>query len=114
LFIAFCGLTQTWVFSNVVTGAQKPFLYDLLKPIPFWPIWMILLLPLHILSNIIVALDGYGADFIMRGPFWLFLLIQIIYFYILSCTVFYIWGKLSELLNLKIRIISMINNIGVH
>ncbi len=46
-FIAVGGHIQAWAFSDV---PPKPPLYDLLRPLPIWSIWMYLLLPLVLLS----------------------------------------------------------------
>lgn len=93
MFIAFAGYTQSWVFSGKDIGLPKPLLFDLFAPFPFWIIWTTLLLPLGLLSNVIVAIGGYKADFIMRGPFWLFVIINLAYFYMLSCLITFIWDK---------------------
>ena len=93
LFIAFAGHTQSWVFSGKDMGLPKPPLFDLLKIFPFWVVWVLLLLPLGLLSNLLVTIGGYDADFVMRGPFWLFWMIQVIYFYLLSCSVRFVWDK---------------------
>lgn len=97
LFIAYAGHTQTWTFSGKDLGEPPPPLYDLLKPFPFWITWVILLAPIILLSNLIVAVAGYDADFIGRGPFWVALIIQSVYFYILSCLIIFVLGKLSKL-----------------
>lgn len=96
MFIAFAGHTQSWVFSGKDAGLPKPPLFDLLRPFPFWVIWILLLLPLGLISNVIVAVGGYGADFIMGGPFWLFWIIQSVYFYTVSCLISFIWDKLTR------------------
>ncbi len=101
LFIAFAGYTQSYVFSGKDTGSPEPPLYDLLEPFPFWAIWVLLILPLTLLSGVIVTVGGYDADFIMRGPFWLFMIIQLIYFYILSCSITFIRAKLTGNQRLK-------------
>ena len=93
IFICFAGYTQSWVFSGKDIGSPKPPLFDLLAPFPFWIIWVFLLLPLALLSNLIVAIGGYNVDFIMRGPFWLFGIINLIYFYLLSCLIIFVWNK---------------------
>ena len=83
LFVAFAliavgGHIQSWAFSDV---PPKPPLYDLLSPFPFWPMWMELLFPLVILS---IPLRLIGID-IMSGPFWLFVVANGLYFYLLAC-----------------------------
>jgi len=94
--VAFAGHIQSWVFSGKDMGLPKPPLFDLLAAFPFWVVWVILLFPLGMLSNVIVAIGGYDVDFIMRGPFWLFWVIQLLYFYIISCVIASVWTRLSE------------------
>lgn len=68
LFIVFAGNTQTWAFSGRDMGEPKPLFYDLFRGIPIWTIWVMLLVPVFILSNLVVAVVGNNADFIRRGP----------------------------------------------
>ena len=97
LIIAYGGHTQAWAFGDKdELKNPKPMLYDFIQPFPFWGVWLFLQLPLLILSQIIVIAFGYGADFIMRGPVWLFVIIQIVYFYLLSCAVVRIFNKLKK------------------
>ena len=78
--IAVGGKIQAWAFSDV---PPKPPLYNLLQPFPIWPIWMFLLMPLALLA---LPLRLLGLD-VMGGPPWLFIIANIIYFYLLSCLV---------------------------
>jgi len=80
LFIAFAGSIQSWVFRGKDAGEPKPLFFDLLKPIPFWPIWVLLILPLTFI----------------KGYFGLFWVIQLIYFYLFSCLIIFIWDKLTK------------------
>lgn len=96
LFIAFAGNTQTWAFSGRDLGEPKPLFYDLFLGIPFWTIWVMLLLPILMLSNLIVGVAGYKADFVGRGPLWFVLLIHLVYFYILACLIVFVVGKLFK------------------
>lgn len=96
LFIAFAGNTQTWAFSGRELGEPKPLFYDLFGGIPIWTIWVMLLLPIIMLSNLIVAVAGYNADFIGRGPWWFVLMIHLAYFYTLSCLIVFVGGKLFK------------------
>jgi hypothetical protein len=73
------GQIQAWVFSDL---PPKPPLYDLLRPLPIWPLWMLLLAPLALLSW---PLRLVGLD-LMGGPAWLFLTANLVYFYLLACT----------------------------
>jgi len=92
-FIAMAGYIQSWVFSGKDMGLPKPPLFDLLSPFPFWLLWVFLLSPLALLSNALVMIGGYETDFVMRGPFWIFSIVNLVYFYILSCLVILIWNK---------------------
>ena len=78
--IALGGNIQAWAFSDV---PPKPPLYDLLRPFPIWPVWMLLLMPLVLVSW---PLRFAGID-VMGGRPWLFLAANLIYFYLLSCLV---------------------------
>jgi hypothetical protein len=78
--IAMGGRIQAWAFSDL---PPKPPLYDLLRPFPIWPIWMLLLMPLALVS---LPLRLTGVD-LMGGPLWLFATANLIYFYLLSCLV---------------------------
>jgi hypothetical protein len=78
--IAIGGNIQAWVFTDV---PPKPPLYDLLRPFPIWPIWMYLLIPLALL---VLPLRLLNID-VMGGPFWLFIVANITYFYLLSCLI---------------------------
>ena len=99
IFIALAGQTQSWMFVDDAGVVSKPYLYDLLQPFPFWLLWVFLLSPLILISNVIVSIGGYEADFITRGPGWFFLVIQVVYFYAISCLVALIlgisWRKLT-------------------
>jgi hypothetical protein len=72
------GKIQAWAFSDVT---PRPPLYDLLRPFPIWPLWMLLLMPLALLA---LPLRLLGLD-VMGGPYWLFMVANIAYFYMLSC-----------------------------
>ena len=74
------GWIQAWAFSDL---PPKPVLYDLLRPLPIWPLWMLLLAPLALASW---PLRLVGLD-LMGGPAWLFITANLVYFYLLSCGV---------------------------
>lgn len=96
LLIAISGHILSFAFSDRESLSKPPF-YDLLSHFPFfWVIWVLLLAPLILLSNLIVKIGGYEVDFIMRGSFWSFWIIQVIYFYILTCLVIFVWNKLIK------------------
>jgi hypothetical protein len=77
--IAVGGRIQAWAFSDI---PPKPPLYDLLRPVPLWPLWMLLLVPLALLA---LPLRLVGLD-LMGGPPWLFFTANLIYSCLLSCT----------------------------
>ena len=72
-----------FVQASALSGDQlsKPFVNDLLAPLPVWALWMYLLVPLAILS---IPLRLVGLD-PLSGPFWFFALANCVYFYLLSC-----------------------------
>jgi hypothetical protein len=78
VLVALGGRIQAWAFSD---QPPKPALYDLLKPLPIWPLWMLLLMPLALVSW---PLRLAGID-IMGGPAWLFMASNLVYFYALAC-----------------------------
>lgn len=78
ILIMMGGRIQAWAFSDM---PPKPPLYDLLRPFPIWPLWMLLLAPLALL---VLPLRLVGID-VMGGPAWLFLFANLAYFYLLSC-----------------------------
>jgi hypothetical protein len=88
LAIAMGGMIQAWAFHDV---APKPPPYDLLRPFPIWPVWMLLLLPLALLT---LPLKLLGLD-AMGGPYWLFLAANLAYCYLLSCLIVAAWGWIA-------------------
>jgi hypothetical protein len=94
--VAFAGYVQSWVFSGKDMGLPKPPFFDLLAPFRFWAVWVMLLLALGMLSNVIVAIGGYDADFIMRGSFPSSWMIQLLYLYVVSCVIASVWTRLSD------------------
>jgi hypothetical protein len=88
LAIAEGGRIQAWAFSDV---PPKPALYDLLRPFPIWPLWMLLLLPVALVTS---PLRAVGID-VMGGPPWLFITANLVYFCLLSCLVVVIvdWAR---------------------
>jgi hypothetical protein len=80
LTLVIAGMIQAWVFGD---APAKPPLYDWLEPLPIWPLWMMLLVPLAVL---VWPLRLLGVD-VMGGSPWLFMSANLIYFYLLSCLV---------------------------
>ncbi len=79
LLIATAGSIQSYAFTNGEQfGMSKPMFYDILRPVPFWPMWMYLLLPLFLVS---APLSLLGLN-LSRSP--IFFPVNIIYFYVLA------------------------------
>jgi hypothetical protein len=78
--ILIVGQIQAWAFSDT---PPKPPLYDLLRPFPIRPVWMLVLAPLAFFAwpSRVVGVD------IMGGPAWVFLVANLTYFYLLSCLI---------------------------
>ncbi|HOG46388.1 MAG TPA: hypothetical protein PLJ35_09065 [Anaerolineae bacterium] len=82
--IAIGAHIQTWAFvDDMPHPPPKPPLYDLLRPLPLWALWIFLQAPLALL---LWPLRLLGLD-VMRGDLWWFRVAGIIYFYLLSCLV---------------------------
>ncbi len=81
--IVYAGHIQSWVFSGKDLGLPKPRFYDILESVPFWEIWMYLLVPIFILT---------GGAF-NSVPLWVIWIIYLIYFYALSCLIIFILDK---------------------
>ncbi len=87
-FISFGAHVQTWAFSGKDMGIPKPPLYDLLETLPLWILWVLLALPLILLSGLISALaPGFAV------PGWVFWPANLVYFYILSCAISSVFGS---------------------
>lgn len=85
LAIAKGGKIQAWAFTDL---PPKPPLYDLLRPFPFWAIWMLLLIPL---AGLTYPLRLLGLDIIGGSP-WTFMVANLVYFYLLSCLIVSVFG----------------------
>ena len=83
LFIAFAGYTQSWVFSSKDSGVPKPLLFDILNHFPFWSLWMILLLPLIIISEFFTVIN-LNINLISQSSLWLLVIVNGLYFYLMS------------------------------
>jgi len=82
--IAIGGHIQTWAFvDDVPNPPPKPPLYDLLRPLPLWVLWIYSLVPLALL---LWPLRLLGLDVMRRAP-WASVIASPIYFYLLSCLV---------------------------
>ncbi|NCJ07565.1 hypothetical protein GS597_13805 [Synechococcales cyanobacterium C] len=58
--------------------APKPPLYDLLRPLPLWPLWVFLMLPIMIPFSLMQRfISQWGID--LRGGWWL---VQLSYYYL--------------------------------
>ncbi len=90
MIIAVGGVIQSWGFSDQdMFGYPPPPFYELIRPFPFWLVWIITLVPLAIPSSILTILFSYNADFIFGGhiPYWIFIMNITIYYYFLSCLI---------------------------
>jgi hypothetical protein len=76
--IAWGGSLQAWAFSDGTL--PKPYLHDLLAPLPLWEAWMALLVPLAL---VVSPLSALGLD-PFTAPSWLFAATNALYFYALS------------------------------
>lgn len=95
LFIAFAGYTQSWVFSSKDSGVPKPLLFDILNHFPFWSLWMILLLPLIIISEFFTVIN-LNINLISQSPLWLLVVVNVLYFYVLSRGIIMLYDWLLE------------------
>lgn len=84
LVIAFLGWRESAAFSD--HGATTP--------TALWPIWMVLLAPLGLLL-LLFRKAGFEIDLFRAAPvvFWI---VQILYFYVLSCAIAAIAAALSR------------------
>lgn len=82
--IAVGGQIQAWVFDD--NPQTKPPLYDLLRPLPLWFVWIMSMLPLIILSSPLVAIK-YWIRFAETGldVALLWRIGLVVYYYLLSC-----------------------------
>lgn len=87
VFIAYAGGVQAWTFAK---AGAKPFLYDLLAPIPFWVILMYLLLPLSALTAPfrLLGLNIFNSA-------WLMYPVSLAYFYVMSCALVWVYDALK-------------------
>ncbi len=96
LIILWGGQTQAWVFSGKDMGVTKPFLYDVIEPLPFWVISAFLFAPMGLLSNLVDTMFGYSPDLFLRQPLWNWS-INLLYTYVLSCVFVGLWDWLKSI-----------------
>jgi len=95
LFIMVAAHIQSYAFvdgeevDGEEVGIPKPPFYDVLKPFPFWAMWIYLIIPLVIFY---IPMSFTGLSYIIQTG-WLTYLIQAAYFYLLSCFIFYSYDK---------------------
>ena len=94
LVIAYGGYTQSWVFSDKDSGVPKPLLFDFLKPVPFWSLWMILSLPLIIITGFLTMIDITVSA--VPQSLLMFIIVDVIYFYFLSKMIIFIYDWLGK------------------
>ncbi len=78
---AILATIQAWGFSN--DPASKPFLYDLIRPVPLWAALAYFLLPITLVT-VPVSSIGFGM---LVAP------IAIIYMYLVSCLASLVWDN---------------------
>lgn len=80
LLIAAGGQIQAWAFSD--DPATKPPLYDLLRPLPLWLIWVFTMVPLIWLMAILRSLGWtYSGPGLNVG----YRIALVVYYYLLAC-----------------------------
>lgn len=93
LFIVAAGNIQSYSFADDPLGTSKPFLYDYLSWFPFWALLMFLSLP-------IISL----LPLTMQVPQLILLLINVIYFYAVSCFFIFSFEKFRKRFDQKLVI----------
>ncbi len=88
VFVLIGARIQAWAFSGKDMGIPKPPLYDFLEPLPLWVLWVVLALPLILLSG---AISSLGTGFVVPG--WIFWVSNLVYFYALSCAISFVLGS---------------------
>lgn len=79
------GDIQSYVFTDGEEySVPKPPFYDIVNVFPFWPIWMLLTMPLSLLS--LIGISVSVNKFMLFGS-------NIIYFYILASLISYLFEK---------------------
>lgn len=86
ILIAVGGQIQAWGFDD--DPQTKPPLYDLLRPYPFWIVWIFSMIPLVIISAPFRSLIQNINSGLTYYLWWIGL---IVYYYILSCFFFYLF-----------------------
>jgi hypothetical protein len=88
IFISIAGYIQSYAFSDGEQfGIPKPMFYDVLRPIPFWPMWMYLLLPF------VVTLAPISLLGIHIPGSAVFLPMSVIYLYVLASFLVFSYDK---------------------
>ena len=88
LFVAYAGDIQRWgITYDEIDRAEHPppFLYDQLRGLPFWTIWVLLIIPL-IGLNLPIGITNVGGA-----------IMSIIYFYLLSCILRFLIRKITNI-----------------
>jgi hypothetical protein len=81
LLITIGGQIQSWRFDD--DPATKPPLYDLLRPLPLWFLWVLIMIPLFLLA---APLRQLASEIDLDlGRFWW--LAMVAYDYLIACTV---------------------------
>jgi hypothetical protein len=92
LLVAYGGYAQSWAFSGKDLAQRSPPLAGVFHPIPhLWELWVLLIAPLVLMFRLVGAQHLFDA-----GTAWLFWTLQVLYFYLLSCVIVFLWDKLAR------------------
>ena len=91
LLIAYGGYVQSQVFTERDAGQPALPLTRFFETIPhLWELWVLLLAPLALTLRLVGVEQLFNT-----GPAWLFWALQLLYFYLVSCAVVFLWNKLA-------------------
>ncbi len=93
LLIAAGGQIQSWGFSD--DPATKPPLYDLLRPLPLWFLWVLTMLPLFLLLAPLRELTPEINP--QLGRFWWIGLVS--YYYLGACFIAFLGDLIKNKVN---------------
>lgn len=92
LLIAYGGYVQSEAFTEKDAGQLPLPLAGLFEPIPhLWELWVLLLAPLALTLRLVRVQRLFDT-----GPIWFFWTVQLLYFYILSCGIVFVFSKLAR------------------
>lgn len=97
LLIAVGGQIQTWMFSD--DPSTKPLLYDLLRPLPLWFLWILTMIPLFLLVAPLREVTPEINPQIGRF-FWIGL---VSYYYLGACVIVFLGDCIKHKVNSSVR-----------